>query len=55
VTAAYARSRADRGGGRHAEHEDQHRRHQRAAADAGHADEYPDAQSEGYEGEIHAG
>ena len=46
---------ADRGGRRDAEHQDQHRRHQRAAADAGHADEDPDAQAERDEGEIHRG
>ena len=37
-----------------AEDEDQQRRHQRAAAHAGHADEQADAEPEGDQREIHA-
>jgi hypothetical protein len=38
--------RADRGDRLDAEHEDEERRHQRAAADAGHPDQDPHAEAE---------
>src|SRR3954464_3880965 len=44
---------ADRGGGLDPEDEDQQRRHQRAAAHAGHTDEYADAQSEKDDCRVH--